>query len=418
MTIGKLVSIAAITLTFVAPAQARPRPPVDPVKAGLDPARLAAIHAKMQEFIDARKIAGAITVVGRKDHLASVEVLGMRDVENKKPMELDTVFRIASMSKIVSSVAVMMLEADGKLAAEDPVEKHLPEFRGQKLIKTIAGDTVTLVAPERPITIEDLMTHTSGMNCELPPGFSDTHSRRHRPLSEVIAGISQHPLITPPGKVWKYCGPAFDVLGRLVEVTSGQSFESFLQQRLFRPLGMKDTTFHPTAAMRARLAIIYDNEKETIHRAPKQGFPAENIVYEAASGGLYSTALDYARLAQLLANRGRFGGKQLLAPAAFEKMTRVHFTYAEKVGFSPGLGMGLGVQVVMKPTEVTAALSPGSFGHGGAYGTQTWIDPKNELFYVLMIQRQGFGNGDQSDIRKALQELGASALVPKTAAAP
>jgi CubicO group peptidase (beta-lactamase class C family) len=179
---------------------------------------------------------------------------------------------------------------------------------------------------------------------------------------------------------------------------------------------MKDTTFHPTAAQRARLAIIYDNDKEAIRRAEKQGYPAENVVYPAASGGLFSTALDYAKLAQMLAGKGSLGGKRILRPDTFAKMTSVHFTYAEKVGFTPGLGMGLGVQVVMKPESITAMLSPGSFGHGGAYGTQTWIDPKNDLFFVLMVQRQGFGNNDMSDMRKTLQEIGEAALVPKTAA--
>jgi CubicO group peptidase (beta-lactamase class C family) len=159
MTIDKFASIAVVALTFA--GQARARPLVEPAKAGLDPAELATVRTEMQKFIDDRKIAGAVTVIGRRNHLASVEVIGWRDVENKKPMALDTVFRIASMSKISTAVAMMILEDDGKLAVDDPVEKYLPEFRGQKLIKSSAGDTVTLVAPERPISIKDLMTHTA-----------------------------------------------------------------------------------------------------------------------------------------------------------------------------------------------------------------------------------------------------------------
>jgi CubicO group peptidase (beta-lactamase class C family) len=418
MITGKFARLALVSLLFAGAAWGKaPRPPVDAAKAGLDPAKLSGLRAALQKYVDDKKIAGAVTVIGRKGHLASVEVVGARDVENKKPMELDTVFRIASMSKISTAVAVMILEEDGKLSVDDPVEKLLPEFRGQKLIKSMSGDTITLAAPERPITIKDLMTHTSGMNCTLPPGFADLHSKRNRPLAEAIAGISQHPLITPPGKVWKYCGPAYDTLGRIVEVAAGKPFEAFLDERIFRPLGMKDTTFHPSAAQRARLALIYDNEKETIHRAERQDFSPENVIYPAASGGLFSTALDYARLAQMLADKGGYAGKRILRPETVAKMSSVHFTYADKVGFTPGLGMGLGVQVVMKPTDVTAMLSPGSFGHGGAFGTQTWIDPKNDLYFVLMIQRTGFGNGDMSDVRKTLQEIGEAALAPKTAAA-
>jgi len=422
--IGKFVRTAALVCLFAGVASARPRPPVEPVKAGLDPAKLAGLHAALQKYVDDKQIAGAVTVIGRKGHLASFEVVGQRDLEGGKPMEPDTVFRIASMSKISTAVAIMMLEDDGKLSVDDPVEKHLPEFRGQKLIKEIKEGppaTVTLVAPERPITIKDLMTHTSGMNCNLPAGFSDLYGKRNRPLAEAVVGFSQHPLISPPGKVWKYCGPAYDTLGRIVEVASGKKFETFMDERLFRPLGMKDTTFHPTAQQRARLAVIYDKDGQALKRAERQDFSPENVVYPAASGGLFSTALDYAKLCQMLADRGKAGSKQLLRPETVAKMASVHFTYAEKVGFTPGLGMGLGVQVVMKPLQVTAMLSPGSFGHGGAFGTQAWVDPRNEVYFVLMIQRRNFteyGNGDMSDMRKTLQEFGEAALAPKTAAAP
>jgi CubicO group peptidase (beta-lactamase class C family) len=430
--IAKLVRTAALLSLLTGVAWAKPRPAVEPAKVGLDPAKLAGLHAALQRYVDQKQVTGAVTVIGRQGHLASFEVVGLRDREGNKSMETDTVFRIASMSKIATAVAVMMLEDDGKLSVDDPVEKYLPEFRGQKLIqelkdikelKDVKGPAtaLTLVTPERPITIKDLMTHTSGMNCGLPAGFADLYSKRNRPLVEAVVAFSQHPLISAPGKVWKYCGPAYDTLGRIIEVASGKRFETFMDERLFRPLGMKDTTFHPSAAQRARLAIIYEKDGDSLKRPEHQDFGPENIVYPAASGGLFSTALDYSKLCQLLADRGKFAGKQLLRPETVTKMTSVHFTYAEKVGFTPGLGMGLGVQVVMKPTGVTAMLPTGSFGHGGAFGTQAWIDPKNELYFVLMIQRRNFtefGNGDMSDIRKTLQEFGEAALAPKTAAAP
>jgi CubicO group peptidase (beta-lactamase class C family) len=419
MTTGKFAFALSLLLLAASGAQARtPRPRVDPVKAGLDPAKLAPLRAELQKFVDGRKVSGAIAVIGRKGHLASFEVVGQRDAESAKPMEVDTLFRIASMTKIVTAVAVMLLEEEGKLSVDDPVEKHLPEFRGQKLIKSRTDDTMMLADPERPIRVRDLLTHTSGMQCALPAGFADLGSKRNRSLAEAVVAFSQHPLAEPPGTVWRYCGPAFDTLGRVVEVASGKPFHAFLEQRIFRPLGMKDTTFRPNPAQRARLAVIYGNENEAIKRSEKQGYPAEDVVFESAGGGLFSTAPDYLRFAQMLAGGGSLGKTRILRPETLARMTSVHFSSDKKVGFTPGLGMGLGVQVVMKPQGITALMSEGSFGHGGAYGTHAWIDPKNEMVYLLMIQREGWKDGDMSDLRKTLQEIGGAALSPRTATAP
>jgi CubicO group peptidase (beta-lactamase class C family) len=316
-------------------------------------------------------------------------------------------------------VAVMMLEDEGKLSVDDPVEKLLPEFRGLKLItkKTEAKDgvTVTLVdAPTKP-TIAHLLTHTSGMQCAPPPGFSELYSRKNRTLTEGVVAFSQHPLVSPPGTVWKYCSTAIDTLGRIIEVASGKPYDVFMNERLFRPLGMKDTTYRPSKALRARTATMYKKDGEasaagTIVATNDTG-PPDPIVYPSPSGGLWSTAPDYAKLMQMLLDGGSAHGKRFLKPETLAKMTSVHFTSKEKVGFSPGLGMGLGVQVVMTPTEVTAELAPGSYGHGGGHGTQSWVDPKNQVFYILMIQREGFGNGDQSEMRRTLQRIGSAALV-------
>jgi CubicO group peptidase (beta-lactamase class C family) len=325
------------------------------------------------------------------------------------------VFRIASMTKIATTVAVMMLEDEGKFSVDDPLEKHLPEFRGQLMVQSRNGNTVTLVPPPRPITIKDLLTHTSGMKCDLPPGFADLHSKRNRTLDEAVVAFSQQPLEYAPGTRWKYCGPGFDTLGRLVEVASGKSFEDFLDQRLFRPLGMTDTTFNPTAAQRARLAVLYKKEGEDLARGDRGQPPAaipERVKYPTPSGGLYSTAADQARLYQMLLDRGTAHGRRILKEATVARMTTVHFSAPKdvKVGFTPGLGMGLGVQVVMEPTGVTEMLSRGSFGHGGAFGTQGWMDPKREMFFILMVQRQGFGDGDALPMRKTVQSFGAAAV--------
>ena len=422
---GSTGVLAAALLALLAPgatpawAQLRPQP----AKAGLDPAKLPALRAELQRFVDQGQIAGAVTVIGRRGRAAvgSVEVVGFRDVEAGAAMRADAVFRIASMTKVTTAVAVMMLDEAGKLSVSDEVEKHLPEFRGLKLAQKLGTDGFKLVDPPRKITIADLMTHTSGMRCQNPPGFADLGRKKDRPLAEAVIAFSQQPLETPPGVTWKYCGAAFETLGRVIEVASGQSYERFLQERLFRPLGMRDTTFRLSPGQRQRLAVNYrkgsDAPGAKIVRSDNQGPGPENkVIYTSPGGGLYSTAADYAALMQMLLDQGKARGRQLLKPETVAKMTKVHFTSKEKVGFSPGLGMGLGVQVVMQPQEVSEALSPGSFGHGGAQGTQAWADPVTGTFYVLMIQRQDFGNGDMSDVRRAFQKLGAAAVLPATAA--
>jgi CubicO group peptidase (beta-lactamase class C family) len=401
-----------VLLLAAGTAAARSAPPVNAAKAGLDRAKLASLRTELQKLVDAGEIAGAIGVVGRKGSVGAFEVVGEADKATHKPLRADAMFRIASMSKIATAVGIMMLEDDGKLSVDDPVAKHLPEFRGQKMIK---GDPTagpfSLVDPPRPITIKDLVTHTSGMNCRLPPGFGDLYEKRDRTLAEGAIAFSQHPLVGPPGVVWKYCSPAYDTLGRIIEVASGKPFDVFMKERLFGPLGMTDTTYRPTAEQRKRLATVYEKKPEGLVPLAGQGFPAENLRWLSPSGGIYTTAGDYAHLGQMLLDRGRYGGRQLLREATWQKMTSVQFTSKEKVGFSPGLGMGLGVQVVMTPTDIAAALSKGSFGHGGAYGTQLWVDPGHEMYFLLMVQRAHY-DGDSSAARKRLQEIGTAAILP------
>ena len=435
--LSPLVALALATAIPLPVAAAEPAAPVrDTTRVGFDAAKLAALKPALQAFVDDKQIGGAVTVIGgRGQNPAAFSTLavGWADVDKKTAMKPDAIFRIASMTKIATAVAVMILEDDGKLNVDDPVEKHLPEFRGQKLIEKQEGKTLTLTDPARPITIKDLLTHTSGMPCSPPPGFAQLYRDKDRSLAEGVVGFSQHPLETAPGTKWRYCSTAYDTIGRVIEVAAGKPYEVFMTERLFRPLGMKDTTYRPTPQQRARLATLYKKEggaegageaaRGHIARAENQGVPGpptgDRIVYPSPSGGLYTTARDYALLAQMLLEGGSVRGHRILRPETLAKMASVHFTYKEKVGFTPGLGMGLGVQVVMTPTEVTEALAPGSFGHGGAYGTQAWIDPKTGVFYVLMIQRQGFGNGDQSAMRKVFQKIGAGAVVsPGHTAAP
>src|SRR5712691_1969025 len=215
-----------------------------------DAAKLAEIRTKMQAFVDDGELAGAVTVVGRKDGVIHLEAVGSLNLESKEPMPKDALFRIASMTKPITAIGIMILVDEGKLSIEDPVEKHLPEFRGQMLIagrikeaifldKQIA-DALILKKPSRPITLLDLLTHTSGLPGDFPLGMADIYTKRNRTLAEVVPAVSQRPLNFEPGSKWAYCNAGIDVLGRVIEVASGMTYEDFLKKRIFDPLAMND----------------------------------------------------------------------------------------------------------------------------------------------------------------------------------
>jgi CubicO group peptidase (beta-lactamase class C family) len=368
------------------------------------PQEASPIRAAFQDYVDRRQTAGTVTLVAHKGKVVSLEAVGWQDRESKTPMKADTIFQIASMTKPVTGMGIAMLEEEGKLSIEDPVEKHLPEFRGQQLIQKKEGSTVTLGKPARPITVKDLLTHTSGLRGGAPPGFGDVYSKRNRTLAEVTIAVSQWPLEFEPGSKWAYCNMGIDVLGRIIEVCSGKTYESFLEERLFRPLGMKDTFFYPTPEQKARTATLYKKDKDGIARSDNFLGDAVGGRFPLPAGGLFSTAPDMMKLYQMLLHRGTADGKRYLSEAAIEKMTRNH-TGELRAGFTDGVVMGLGFQIVGTPVGVTEMLSPGTYGHGGAFGTQSWADPKKEMIFILMVQRSGFPNGDASDLRKSLQTL-------------
>jgi CubicO group peptidase (beta-lactamase class C family) len=368
------------------------------------PQEASPIRSAFQDYVDRRQTAGTVTLVAHRGKVVSLEAVGWQDLESKTPMKADTIFQIASMTKPVTGMGIAMLEEEGKLSIDDPVEKHLPEFRGQQLIQKKEGSTVTLGKPARPITVKDLLTHTSGLRGGAPPGFGDVYSKRNRTLAEVTIAVSQWPLEFEPGSKWAYCNMGIDVLGRIIEVCSGKTYESFLEERLFRPLGMKDTFFYPTPEQKARTATLYKKDKDGIARSDNFLGDAVGGKFPLPAGGLFSTAPDMMKLYQMLLNRGTADGKRYLSEAAIEKMTRNH-TGELRAGFTDGVVMGLGFQLVGTPVGVTEMLSPGTYGHGGAFGTQSWADPKKEMIFILMVQRSGFPNGDASDLRKSLQTL-------------
>ncbi len=375
-----------------------------------DPAKLAAVKDRMQKFVDDGELAGAVTVFGNADGVFQHEAVGFANLEDRTPMAKDTVFRIASMTKPITALAVMILADEGKLSIDDPVEKHLPEFKGQMLVAAKDKDTVTLKKPARPITLKDLLTHTSGLPGGYPPAFADVYTKRNRTLAETTLVISQQPLQFEPGSKWAYCNAGIDTLGRVVEVVSGEAFDAFLKKRVFDPLQMTDTAFHPSPEQLKRLATCYGPGPDG------KLTPSNNLVVDfgkerkhpVPAGGLFSTGADVAKLYRCLLGKGQLGEVRIVSEKGLAEMTKVH-TGDLQAGFGNGMGFGLGFAVVKKPVDATEMLTPGTFGHGGAFGTQSWADPNQGLFFVLLIQRTGLKNGDQSAMRHEFQKLAVEA---------
>ncbi|HEY1083553.1 MAG TPA: serine hydrolase domain-containing protein [Prosthecobacter sp.] len=369
------------------------------------------VVAAMQKLVDESQLAGSVTLVAQNGKVVSFEAVGRQDIASKTPMARDSLFWIASMTKPITALAVMMLQDEGKLNIEDPVMKHLPEFKGQLLVKEKSDSQTVLVKPARPVTIKDLLTHTSGLVSASP---LDKDALDVLTLKEAVYTYALSPLQFEPGSKWSYCNPGINTLGRIVEVVSGEEYAKFLNKRLFKPLGMKHTTFWPKKKEIEKLATSYKPG------ADSKGLEVAEIKYltppfssekraPLAAGGLFSTAEDLLALYSMLLNGGEVEGKRYISEASLKLMIQ-NQTGDLKAGFTEGMGMGLGFQVVVKPVGVTGMLSPGTYGHGGAHGTQGWIDPVKKSIHILLIQRAALGNGDASPIRQAFQESAAGLL--------
>jgi len=384
----RLIYSLMVLLTLAPVVEAQPNSP--------------AIARAMESFIENREISGAVTLVTRRGQITHLQAQGVSDIATQRPMRTDDLFWIASMTKPIAAVAILMLQDEGRLSVDDPVERHLSEFADQWLAGEKSKDQLVLKRPHRAITLKDLLTHTAGV-----PNVGEP--RAHTTLGELVAQISQQPLSSEPGSQWSYSNAGINTLGRIVEVVSGQLFQDFVDQRLFQPLGMADTTFFPTRSQARRVARSYakrDNRLVETDISFIQGDLWDTRRTVKPAGGLFSTAEDMARFYLMMLNNGIHESRQIISARAVREFTTTQ-TADIKTGFTDGMSWGLGFQVVKKPQGVTAVLSPGTFGHGGAYATQSWADPETQTIYILMIQRRGLPNGDQSDIRKAFQEAAA-----------
>jgi CubicO group peptidase (beta-lactamase class C family) len=309
------------------------------------------------------------------------------------------------MTKPITAVAVMLAEEDGLLTVIDPVEKYLPEFKD---IKVKEGDS--LVKPARPITIRDVLTHTSGMSGGYPQAVGDFQTfyrKRDKTLADAVKFFAEQPLESQPGTKWIYSNTGIAVAGRIVEIVTKKSFDQFLQERLFAPLGMNDTHFFLPTSKNARVAQIYQMTDSGLKKSVIEP-TRENAIYSAPEAGLYSNAADMFRFMQMMLNGGGFQGKTILSRYSVELLTANH-TGDLKAGWSPGMGMGLGFQVVRNTEGMFRLQSIGTFAHGGAWQTYYFVDPKKELVGVLLMQRQG-GGGDLSDEFNAFVSMASAAI--------
>ncbi len=382
---------------------------VSPAKAGMDVERLGRIPARMKVYVDKGTIAGAVTLVARHGTIAGLEAVGYQELESKKPMRTDTIFQIMSMTKPVTAVAVMMLVEEGKVVLSDPVEKYLPEFRGLWLNEPGATDKERKqIRPPRRITLRDLLTHTSGMVANPPAGAGDLLSKMNLSLAEAVALYSQQPLDFEPGTRWQYSNPGIATLGRIVEVVSGRPFETFLEERIFQPLGMKDSFIFPPSGKLERIAMVYRLEEGKLKRADSSilaGDPAnfrKGARYSGPEYAMYSTAADLFAFYQMMLDGGTHNGKRLLSRSGVEMMTTLHTGTLDPAGHSPGKGYGLAWTVVKDPLGTLQYQSLGTYGHGGAFGTEGWIDVKKDLVGVFLVQRSSGGDGEEANAFKAM----------------
>ena len=416
-------STIAFSLTFacglvhLSTASAQPATQTDAKK--VTPT-IEAIDQAISRFVDRGTIAGAVTLVGHQGKIVHLGAVGWADLEKRREMKPGTLFSIASMTKPIVATAVMMLQDEGKLNVEDEVVKYVPALAELKLNN---GDS-----PERPITIRDAITHTAGLS-----GSQLFQGSLADAVEKELAG---RPLAFQPGTKWKY-SPGLNVAGRVIEVVSSQPLDQFLKERLFTPLKMNQTTFFPTDKQKRRVAVIYgpapsgnegDNEADGENDGKNDGknddenqtrlVPAGNRITDSAqgpnpSGGLFSTARDLFRFYKTILNRGRFNRNSIVSAEAIRQMTTPQ-TGDLETGFTPGNAWGLGWCVIREPQGVSGTLSPGSFGHGGAFGTQAWLDPKTDTVYLLLIQRTGLPNSDGSEIRKTFQQVASDSIAALT----
>ena len=386
-----------------------------PESVGMSSERLERLTAALQGYVDEGRLAGAVAIVARRGKIAYLEAVGHRDKESGAPMTTDAIFRIASQTKALASVGVMLLQEEGRLLITDPVGKHLPEFMETTVAEPNDSGGYDVVPAKRPITIRDLLMHTAGISYGRGPAadkwdeagitgwyFAD----RDEPVGDVMARLAELPLDGHPGEAWIY-GYNTDILGAMIEKISGQTLGDFLGERLLGPLGLDDTHFFLPGGKRDRLATVYSaTDGGGIERAPDPGHMVGQGAYVSgprksfsAGAGLLSTATDYATFLQMMLNGGELDGVRVLSRTTVDSMTVGH---TGDMPFRPGQSFGLGFSVVEDPAALGLPASVGEFGWGGAYHSTYWVDPAEEMVVVYLTQIIPAGDIDDHGKLRAL----------------
>jgi len=376
-------------------------PTANPEDVGFSSQRLSRIDDFVERHIDANHFAGAVTLVARNAEIVQLKAYGMLDIEAEVPMAKDSIFRIYSMTKPFTSVAVMMLFEQGHFLLNDPVSRFLPEFEGLEVgveeVDETTGERVLKTVPaNREVSIRDLLRHTSGLtygfwgDCLVDKMYLDQGVlTKDETIQDTVAKLGTIPLKHQPGTVWEY-GLSTDVLGRLVEVVSGQRFDQFLEEHIFGPLGLKDTGFFVAAEDAGRLAAVYEPNEDNTAISPYNPSKTRDFLkeptYFSGGGGLVSTAMDYLRFSQMLLNGGEVDGVRILGPETVELMTRDHLAgITDRRDLGP-YGFGLGFGFTYDRGITGDIMSDGSYGWGGMAHTGFWIDPQEELIGIFMTQ--------------------------------
>ncbi|MBK6590448.1 MAG: beta-lactamase family protein [Acidobacteria bacterium] len=397
--VRKRTSFAALLLlSFAFSLVAQELPRAKPEDVGISSERLTRLTQTLDQYVKDERLAGGVAMVLRRGKVAYAHTFGQRDREAKAAMKEDTIFRIASQSKALTSVGIMILQEEGKLLINDNLGKYMPEFANTTVAVPKEGGGYDIVKAKRAITIRDLLTHTSGVSYGGGPAkdkweaakitgwyFAD----RDEPVGATVSRMAALPMDAQPGEKFVY-GYSTDILGALIEKVSGQPLDQFLKSRIIDPLNMKDTSFYLPPAKADRLSVVYSLGNGTLQRAPDPGAGVGQGAYlngprKSFSGGagLLSTANDYARFLQMLANGGTLDGKRILSRKSVDLMTVDHL---RGIPYNPGQGFGLGFSIVKDVGAYGQPSSEGEFGWGGAYHSNYWVDPKEKMVVVYFTQ--------------------------------
>ena len=371
------------------------------------------IPPRLRELVDQQTIPGAVALVARHGRIGLLEAAGWQDVESRKPMTTDSIFQIMSMTKNFTGVAAMMLVEEGKLELRRPVADYLPEFKGQLVEETLPNGNKVTHPPAHAPAVWQLMSHTSGLPSDPDGELKDNPRTLKASLDEAVRFYGHSHLEFEPGTRWHYSNEGIATLGRIVEAISGEDYVHFVKRRILDPLGMKNSFFFPPESVQGRIALVYHHANGKLVRCGAEilgGDPTQyraGAKYPAPEFGLYSTAGDLFRFYQMLLNGGILNGHEYLTRQSIETMTRVFTPDVKPSGWLGGTGYGLTFEIVNQSEGTLLLHSPGTFGHGGAFGTEGWIDPKRDLIRILLVQ---VSDGTAGAARAVVMQIGEAAV--------